>query len=134
MKGFVDNIEKLSEENENFRKVIYTAKFSQLVVMSLKPGEEIGMEVHQLDQFLRIEKGTGKAILDGVEHLISNGFAVLVPAGTNHNIVNTSAIEEMKIYTVYSPPNHKDGKVHVTKADAEADEGEHFDGIMTETT
>ena len=133
MKGFVDNIEKLTEENENFRKVIYTAKFSQLVVMSLKPGEEIGMEVHQLDQFLRIEKGTGKAILDGVEHLISNGFAVLVPAGTNHNIVNTSATEEMKIYTVYSPPNHKDGKVHVTKADAEADEGEHFDGITTET-
>jgi mannose-6-phosphate isomerase-like protein (cupin superfamily) len=133
MKGFVENIEKLSEENENFRKVIYTAKFSQLVVMSLKPGEEIGMEVHQLDQFLRIEKGTGKAILDGVEHLISNGFAVLVPAGTNHNIVNTSATEEMKIYTVYSPPNHKDGKVHVTKADAEADEGEHFDGITTET-
>jgi len=133
MKGFVDNIEKLSEENENFRKVIYTAKFSQLVVMSLKPGEEIGMEVHQLDQFLRIEKGTGKAILDGVEHLIGDGFAVVVPAGTNHNIVNTSATEEMKIYTVYSPPNHKDGKVHVTKADAEADEGEHFDGITTET-
>jgi len=133
MKGFVDNIEKLTEENENFRKVIYTAKFSQLVVMSLKPGEEIGMEVHQLDQFLRIEKGTGKAILDGVEHLIGDGFAVVVPAGTNHNIVNTSATEEMKIYTVYSPPNHKDGKVHVTKADAEADEGEHFDGITTET-
>jgi len=133
MKGFVDNIEKLTEENENFRKVLYTAKFSQLVVMSLKPGEEIGMEVHQLDQFLRIEKGTGKAILDGVEHEISSGFAVVVPAGANHNIVNTSATEEMKIYTVYSPPNHKDGKVHVTKSDAEADEGEHFDGVTTET-
>jgi mannose-6-phosphate isomerase-like protein (cupin superfamily) len=133
MKGFVGNIEKLTEENENFRKVLYTAKFSQLVVMSLKPGEEIGMEVHQLDQFLRIEKGTGKAILDGAEHEISSGFAIVVPAGTNHNVVNTSAAEEMKIYTVYSPPNHKDGKMHVTKADAEADEGEHFDGITTES-
>jgi mannose-6-phosphate isomerase-like protein (cupin superfamily) len=132
MKGFVENIEKLTEENENFRKVLYTAKFSQLVVMSLKPGEEIGMEVHHLDQFLRIEKGEGKAILDGVEHSISGGFTVVVPAGANHNIINTSATDEMKIYTVYSPPNHKDGKIHVTKADAEVDEGEHFDGITTE--
>ncbi len=132
MKGFVDNIEKLTEENENFRKVLYTAKNSQLVVMSLKPMEEIGMEVHHLDQFLRIEKGTGKAILDGVEHLIGSGFSVVVPAGANHNIINTSATEEMKIYTVYSPPNHKDGKVHATKADAQADEGEHFDGVITE--
>jgi mannose-6-phosphate isomerase-like protein (cupin superfamily) len=132
MKGFVDNIEKLSLENENFRKVLYTAKNSQLVVMSLLPGEEIGMEVHHLDQFLRIEKGVGKAILDGVEHEIGDGFAVVVPAGTNHNIVNTSQTEKMKLYTVYSPPNHKDGKIHVTKADAEADEEEHFDGITTE--
>lgn len=132
MKGFVDNIEKLSSENENFRKVLYTAKNSQLVVMSLLPGEEIGMEVHQLDQFLRIEKGTGKAILDGVEHEIGDGFAVIVPAGTNHNIINTSQAEKMKLYTVYSPPNHKDGKIHAVKADAEADEGEHFDGVTTE--
>lgn len=132
MKGFVDNIEKLSEENNNFRKVLYTAKFSQLVVMSLNPEEEIGMEVHQLDQFLRIEKGTGKAILDGVEHAVSDGFAIVVPAGTNHNIVNTSSTEPMKLYTVYSPPNHVDGKIHVTRADAEADEEEHFDGKTTE--
>jgi mannose-6-phosphate isomerase-like protein (cupin superfamily) len=132
MKGFVENIEKLTEENENFRKVLYTAKSSQLVVMSLKPGEEIGMEVHHLDQFLRIEKGTGKAILDGVEHEISAGFGIVVPAGANHNIINISTADEMKIYTVYSPPNHKDGKVHITKADAEADEGEHFDGVTTE--
>lgn len=132
MKGFVDNIEKLTEENENFRKVLYTAKFSQLVVMNLKPMEEIGMEVHTLDQFLRIEKGTGKTILDGVEHEISDGYAVVVPAGTQHNIINTSPDQPMKIYTVYSPPNHKDGKIHVTKADAEADEGEHFDGVTTE--
>ncbi len=132
MKGFVDNIEKLTEENENFRKVLYTAKNSQLVVMSLKPLEDIGMEVHQLDQFLRVEKGIGKAILDGVDHEIGDGFAIVVPAGTNHNIVNTSATEPMKLYTVYSPPNHVDGKIHVTKADAEADESEHFDGVTTE--
>ena len=132
MKGFVDNIEKLSLDNENFRKVLYTAKNSQLVVMSLLPGEEIGMEVHHLDQFIRVEAGQGKAILDGAEHDISDGFAVVVPAGTNHNIVNTSQTEKMKLYTVYSPPNHKDGKIHVTKADAEADEGEHFDGVTTE--
>lgn len=132
MKGFVDNIEKLTEENENFRRVLYTAKFSQLVVMSLKPMEDIGMEVHTLDQFLRIEKGTGKTILDGVEHGISDGYAVVVPAGTQHNIINTSPDQPMKIYTVYSPPNHKDGKIHVIKADAEADEGEHFDGVTTE--
>ena len=132
MKGFVDNIEKLSLENENFRKVLYTAKNSQLVVMSLLPGEEIGMEVHHLDQFIRVEAGQGKAILDGAEHDISDGFAVVVPAGTNHNIVNTSQTEKMKLYTVYSPSNHKDGKIHVTKADAEADEGEHFDGVTTE--
>ena len=131
MKGFVDNIEKLSGDNENFRKVLYTAKFSQLVVMSLKPGEDIGMEVHQLDQFLRVESGHGKAILDGVEHEISAGFGIVVPAGTNHNIVN-STDSEMKLYTVYSPPNHVDGKIHVTKQDAVADEGEHFDGKTTE--
>lgn len=132
MKGFIDNIEKLSLENENFRKVLYTAKNSQLVLMSLKPGEEIGEEVHQLDQFIRCEAGEGKAVLDGVEHAISDGFSVVVPAGAKHNIINTSADKAMKLYTVYSPPNHKDGTVHATKADAEADEGEHFDGNTTE--
>ena len=126
------NIEKASLENEYFRKVLYTAKNSQLVVMNLKPGEEIGAEVHHLDQFIRVDAGVGKAILDGVEHEIGDGFAVVVPAGAEHNIVNTSKTEPMKLYTVYSPPNHRDGVVHKTKADAEADEGEHFDGKTTE--
>ena len=131
MKGFVQNIEKLSLENELFRKVLYTAKNSQLVLMSLKVGEEIGVEVHQLDQFLRIEKGEGKAILDGVSHNISDGSAILVPAGAEHNIINTGTTP-MKLYTVYAPPNHRDGIMHKTKTEAEADEGEHFDGKTTE--
>ena len=132
MKGYVTNIEKLSLENENFRKVLYTAKNSQLVVMSLKPNEDIGEEVHQLDQFIRCEAGQGKAILDDVEHDMSDGFVVVVPAGTKHNIINTSGDKELKLYTLYSPPNHKDGTVHITKADAEADGGEHFEGKTTE--
>jgi|SRR3989344_374983 len=133
MKGFVSNIEKLSVENENFRKVLYTAKNSQLVLMSLKPGEEIGEEIHKLDQFFRCETGTGKAVLGGVAHEISDGFAVLVPAGTKHNIINTSADKDLKLYTLYSPPNHHDGTVHATKEQAETDE-EHFDGVITEKT
>jgi mannose-6-phosphate isomerase-like protein (cupin superfamily) len=128
MKGYVTNIEKATKDNGNFRKVLYTAKNSQLVVMSLNPGEEIGEEVHGLDQFLRIEQGTGKAVLDGVEHDIAAEWAVVVPAGTRHNIINTSQ-EEMKLYTIYSPPEHKDGTVHATKADAGE---EHFDGKTTE--
>ena len=132
MKGYVTNIEKESLENENFRKVLYTAKNCQLVVMSLKAGEDIGMEVHHLDQFIRVEAGVGKAILNGIEHELSDCFVVIVPAGAEHNIVNTSTDKEMKLYTVYAPPNHVDGKIHVTKADAEADEGEHFDGKTTE--
>lgn len=129
--GFVTNIEKDSLENKNFRKVLYTAKNSQLVVMSLLPKEEIGEEVHQLDQFIRVEKGHGKTILNDVESEISDGFAVVVPAGTKHNIINTSETEEMKLYTVYSPPNHKDDTIHTTKAEAEVNE-EHFDGQTTE--
>jgi mannose-6-phosphate isomerase-like protein (cupin superfamily) len=132
MKGYITNIEKLSLENKNFRKVLYTAKNSQLVLMSLKPREEIGAEVHQLDQFIRCEAGEGKAILNGAEHAFSDGFVIVVPAGTNHNIINTSSDKELKLYTLYSPPNHKDGIVHKTKADALADEGEHFDGKTTE--
>jgi len=132
MKGYIINIEKLSLENENFREVLYTAKNSQLVVMSLKPNEEISAEVHQLDQFIRCEKGTGKAILDGVEHEISDGFVVVVPAGVNHNIINTSSDKPLKLYTLYSPPNHRDKVVHQTKEQAEADEKEHFDGKTTE--
>ena len=131
MKGYVINIEKLSLENENFRRVLYTAKNSQLVVMSLKPGEDIGEEVHQLDQFIRCERGEGTAVLDGVSHAISDGFVVVVPAGTRHNIVNTSPTESLKLYTLYSPPNHRDGVIHVTKKQAEADT-EHFDGKTTE--
>lgn len=131
MKGFVDNIEKLTLENENFRKVLYTAKFSQLVLMKLNPREDIGEEIHELDQFLRVESGSGNAILDGVEREISDGSAIVVPAGTKHNIINTSDDRPLKLYTVYSPPNHKDGTIHATKAEASAGE-EHFDGITTE--
>lgn len=131
MKGYVADIEKLSLENDYFRKVLYTDTRLQLVVMSLKPGEDIGEEVHQLDQFIRVEKGEGKAVLDGVKHRIAGGSVVIVPIGTRHNIINTSSINPMKIYTLYSPPNHRDGVVHKTKEEAEADE-EHFDGKTTE--
>jgi mannose-6-phosphate isomerase-like protein (cupin superfamily) len=132
MKGYVGNIEKETLENENFRKVLYTAKFSQLVVMALKPGEEIGEETHTLDQFIRIEKGTGKAILDDVESEIADDFAIVVPAGTKHNFVNTSETEPMKLYTIYSPPEHLDGTVHATKEDAQADTMDEFGGKTTE--
>jgi len=132
MKGYVDNIEKLTLENENFRKVLYTGKHSQLVLMSLKPNEDIGLEVHpNVDQFFRIEKGQGKVIIDGVEHEISDGVAVIVPAGSEHNVINTSATESLKLYTIYSPANHKDGTIHETKEIAMANE-EEFDGITTE--
>ena len=132
MKGYVVNITKVSLENEFFRQVLYTAKNSQLVVMSLKPGEDIGKEVHELDQFIRCESGEGNAILNGVEYPISGGFAVIVPAGASHNIINSSLDKPLKLYTVYSPPNHLDGIVHKTKTDAEADETEHFDGKTSE--
>ncbi|MDO8566531.1 MAG: cupin domain-containing protein [bacterium] len=132
MKGFVTNIEKDAVENEYFRKVLYTDERVQLVVMSLLPSEEIGAEVHQLDQFIRVEEGEGNAVLDGVEHKLRAGYAIVVPKGAMHNIINTSAQIPMKLYTVYAPPNHKDGTIHKTKAEAEADEGEHFDGATTE--
>lgn len=131
MKGYITNIEKATEENSDFRRVLYTAKNSQLVVMCLKPSEDIGEETHDLDQFIRIEEGEGKAILDGVEHPIESGWAVVVPAGTKHNIINISNDEEMKIYTIYSPPNHRDAVIHRTKEEAMADD-EHFDGKITE--
>lgn len=131
MKGFIINIEKASLENEYFRKVLYTAKNCQLVVMSLKPGEDIGEEIHQLDQFIRCESGQGKAILDGVEHQISDGYSVIVPAGAKHNIINISSEKPLKLYTLYAPPNHRDGVIHKTKAEAEANE-EHFDGKTSE--
>jgi mannose-6-phosphate isomerase-like protein (cupin superfamily) len=131
MKGYIDNLEKLAEENSNFRKVLYTAHYSQLVLMSLLPGEEIGEEVHGLDQFFRIETGTGKAVLDGVETEISDGYAVLVPAGTRHNIINTSPIAPLRLYTLYSPPDHEDGIIHETRADAIAND-KPFHGKTTE--
>lgn len=131
MKGYVANIEKNSLENEHFREVLYTTKNSQLVLMSLKPGEDIGEEIHHLDQFIRCEAGEGKAILDGVSHEISDGIAVVVPAGAMHNIINTSADKPLKLYTVYAPPNHRDGVVHETKEIGEANE-EHFDGKTSE--
>lgn len=131
MKGFVENIEKLTLQNKNFRTVLYTAKNCQLVVMSIPVDEEIGAEVHNLDQFLRIEQGEGKAVLDGVSHKIVEGTIILVPQGTEHNIINTGQVP-LKLYTLYAPPNHKDKIIHRAKADAEADEDEHFDGQMTE--
>ncbi len=131
MKGYITNIEKASKENENFRKVLYTAKNSQLVLMSLKPGEEIGEETHDLDQFIRCEAGKGKAVLNDVEYAIEDGSAVVIPAGVKHNIINALESDEMKLYTLYSPPNHRDGIIHKTKIEAEAD-NEHFDGKTTE--
>lgn len=126
MKGFVQDIEALTVKNEEFRRVLYTARHCQLVVMALKPAEEIGAEVHPLDQFFRVEEGRGEAILDGVRTPIRTGYAVIVPAGTDHNIINTGDTA-MKLYTLYSPPNHRDGVVHHSRADADADR-EHFDG------
>ncbi len=128
MRGFITNIEKDTEGNNYFRKVIFTAKYSQLVLMSLKPEEEIGEEVHDnLDQFFRFEDGEGKAIIEGEEFQVGDGFAVVIPAGTKHNIINTSSEKPLKLYTIYSPPNHQDGTIHQTKEEAEASE-EHFDG------
>jgi mannose-6-phosphate isomerase-like protein (cupin superfamily) len=130
--GYVGNIETQTLDNDDFRRVVYTAHNQQLVLMSIRPMEDIGEEVHTLDQFFRCEKGEGKVIMNGEEHEIKDGFVVVVPAGVTHNLINTSATEPLKLYTLYSPPNHKDGTVHHTKAEAEADESEHFDGKTTE--
>ncbi len=127
MKGYITNIEEQALENDNFRTVLYTDERVQLVVMSLNPSEDIGEEVHNLDQFIRVEEGEGKAILDGEEHSIKDGSVVVIPEGVRHNIINTSASEYMKLYTLYSPPAHKDGVVHKTKAEGEADETDHFE-------
>jgi mannose-6-phosphate isomerase-like protein (cupin superfamily) len=124
MTGFVDDIEEKTENNTNFRQVLFTGKHAQLVVMNLKPSEEIGMEVHQnVDQFFRFEEGDGKVIINGEENIVSDGMAVVVPAGAEHNIINTSADKELKLYTIYSPPNHPDGTIHKTKEEAMAAEG-----------
>lgn len=128
-KGFVSDIEKDTLENDNFRKVLYTGKYSQLVLMSIKPGDDIGVEVHEaVDQFFRIEQGSGKVVINGVEHPVKDAFAFIVPAGAEHNVINDGT-EDLKLYSVYSPPNHKDGTIHATKADATE---EHFDGQTTE--
>jgi len=132
MKGYIALIEKLTTENNNFRQVLYTAKHSQLVLMSLKPREEIGMEVHpDNDQFFRFEQGIGKVIIDGNEYEVKDGFAVIVPADAQHNVINTSETEALKLYTIYSPAHHKDGIVRATKEEAIANEAE-FDGVTTE--
>lgn len=132
MKGFNQNIEQATLENTNFRKVLYTAKHTQLVLMCLQPNEEIGMEVHtENDQFFRFEKGQGKVLIDGHESTVQDGSAVIVPAGAEHNVMNTSATEPLKLYTLYSPAHHKDGIVRATKAEAMANEAE-FEGQTTE--
>lgn len=127
-KGFVSNIEQETLSNDNFRKVLFTSKHGQVVVMSLLPMEEIGMDVHpDNDQFFRVDSGEGKVIIDGEEAVISDGFAVVVPAGSMHNVINTSADKPLKLYTIYMPPHHKDGVIHKTKADAEIAETDGSD-------
>jgi mannose-6-phosphate isomerase-like protein (cupin superfamily) len=131
-KGYKANIEQLTKENTNFRQVLYTAKDCQLVLMSLLPGEEIGLEVHpDINQFFRFESGEGKVLVDETEYIVGNGDAVVVPMGAKHNVINTSTTESLKIYTIYAPPHHEDGMVRATKADAEASDP-LFAGVTTE--
>ena len=130
MKGYITNIEKVTKENTDYRRVLYTAHNSQLVLMNIRPGEEIGEEVHNLDQFIRFETGTGKVVLDNVEHDVEAEHAVVIPAGTKHNVINTGDTE-LKLYTIYSPPEHQDGVMHRTKEEASASD-EHFGGKTTE--
>ncbi|HSX41919.1 MAG TPA: cupin domain-containing protein [Candidatus Saccharimonadales bacterium] len=132
MRGYKANVEHLTLENNNFREVLYTAEHSQLVLMNLLPNEEIGEEVHTVDQFFRFEKGDGKTVLDGVEQIVGDGDVVIVPAGTRHNVINTSATEPLKLYTIYSPPNHRDRVIHATKAQGEADQTDKFEGKTSE--
>ncbi len=134
MNGFHQNIEQATLANSDFRRVLYTGKHSQLVLMSLAPSEEIGLETHpDNDQFFRFEQGHGKCLIDGNEYLVENGSAIIVPAGAQHNIINTSATEHLKLYTLYSPAHHKDQIVRATKADAEdPTQAEDFDGVTTE--
>lgn len=131
MKGFVTNIEAVTLENDDFRRVLYTAEHSQLVVMSIPAGEDIGEEVHDVDQFIRIERGEGQSVLDGVERDLTDGSVVVIPSGVRHNIKNISQSNVLKLYTLYSPPHHKDATVHKTKTDALADD-EHFEGATTD--
>src|SRR3989338_8909453 len=130
MKGYIINIEKETKENIDFRRVLYTARNSQLVLMNIMPGEEIGEETHGLDQFIRFETGKGRVVWDDIEHDVEGEYAVVIPARTKHNVVNTGNAE-LKLYTIYSPPEHRDGVVHKTKKEALTDD-EHFDGKTTE--
>jgi mannose-6-phosphate isomerase-like protein (cupin superfamily) len=132
LKGYVVAIEKETKKNTDFRHVLYTGKHSQLVLMNIKPGEEIGEETHDdIDQFFRFEEGEGKVIIDGVEHRVKDGNGVIVPAGAKHNVINTSKLVNLKLYTIYSPPEHQDGVIRHTKKEAMTSE-EHFDGQTTE--
>lgn len=132
MKGFITNLEAETRKNSDFRRVLYTGKYSQLVLMSLKPGEEIGEETHEdHDQFFRFEAGTGKVIINHAEHRVKDGSGVIVPAGALHNVVSTSKRAALKLYTIYSPPEHRSGVVRRTRAEAETS-GEHFDGQTSE--
>lgn len=132
MKGFTSNIEKDTIENNNFRKVLYTGKHLQLVLMSLKVGEDIGEEIHpNNDQFFRFESGSGKCVIDGNEYKVKDGDVIVVPAGAKHNVINVDSTTELKMYTIYGPPNHKDGIIRDTKEAAEKS-GEEFDGKITE--
>jgi mannose-6-phosphate isomerase-like protein (cupin superfamily) len=131
-KGYKENIEKLTLENTNFRKVLYSGEHMQLVLMSLKPGEDIGLEIHENnDQFFRIDRGEGKVVINETEYSVSDGDAVIVPSGAEHNVINTSSGEDLKFYTIYSPAHHKDGIIRETKKDAEENEAD-FDGVTTE--
>jgi len=131
MNGHVVDLENETQNNSNFRKVLYTTKLSQLVLMSLKPGEEIGEEIHELDQFIRVETGEGKVFLNETEHDVSDGFSVVIPAGIKHNLINTSE-SDLKLYTVYSPPEHKEGTIHTTRDEALQDLEDEFDGVTSE--
>ncbi len=131
-KGFVGKIEKDTVKNDDFRRVLYTGKYSQLVLMSLKPGEEIGEEVHDdVDQFFRFEEGKGLVVIDEVKNEVKDGMAVVVPSGAKHNVINTSKKNDLKLYTIYSPPEHQDKVVRHTKQEA-MDNEEHYDGKPTE--
>lgn len=128
MKGYIVNIEKETLENDNYRKVLYTTPKSQLVLMTIQPGDEIGLETHDLDQFIRLEAGSGVVHLDGQEYQVEDDWAIVIPAGTEHNVTNTG-IEPLRLYSIYTPPEHKHGTIHPTKAD---DAEEHFDGETSE--
>lgn len=127
MKGYITNIEKATLENTDYRRVLFTAEHLQLVLMNLRPGEEVGLETHELDQFIRVEEGEATVTMDGTPNQVGADDAIIIPAGVAHNVVNTGSVN-LKLYTIYTPPEHKDGTVQPTKAD---EKEEHFDGVTT---